>query len=140
MRTYFLIVLFSMVAASILNGQTIDSTQTAFIHLYRGENESDWSYKFNVNDSESTTINAGEKYKVTVPVGSTKISVNRFSFANYLTGRDFSFKAEAGKSYYFKIQRKPGDFNLEDGTPNITFDIVLVTERMYLKETNENSH
>lgn len=140
MRTYLIIALFSMTAASSISGQTIDSTQMAFIHLYRGGNENDLSYKLYINDAEEDIIiKASEKHKVTAPAGPTKISVYQGNFSNGRSSKDLNFKAEAGKSYYFKIQRRTSDLNIDDFLANFTFDIVQVTERMFLKETNQNS-
>jgi len=139
MRTYLFIALFSMTAASNVSGQTIDSTQTAFIHLYRGGNENDSSYEFYINDSEDVSIKAREKHKITVPAGPTKISVYQHDFFNRQTLKDLNFKAEAGKSYYFKIQRRARDLNTQEGVVGFTFDAVQVTERMFLKETTQNN-
>jgi hypothetical protein len=141
MRTYLFIALFLMAATSSVSGQTIESTQTAFIYLYRGIYDKDTPYEFNVNDSEDLYIKANEKRQVTVPAGSTKISVSRADVRDFIAWGDYNFKAEAGKSYYFKIQRRASDIGRQSTRLFLVFDfdIVEVTERMYLKETNQDN-
>lgn len=145
MRTCFLICLFFVAAALRVCGQNNlpilpDSTQTATLHLYRAGEKHNMAYMVSVNDSKNIGIKPNEDHTVIIPVGPTKIGVDRLTNSpTSITGKDLNFKAEAGRSYYFKIQRRSHDQEPDSIRRGYSFEIVEVTERMFLKETNQNS-
>ncbi len=146
MRTCFLICLLFFTAVLRVCGQNNlpvlpDSTQTVTLHLYRAGEKHNIAYMVSVNDAKNIGIKPNEDHTVITPAGPTKIGVDRLvNSPASITGRDLNFKAEAGKSYYFKIQRRAIDQEPDSIRRGYSFEIVEVTERMFLKETTQNNH